>query len=82
MQKWFMYVVECNDGTFYTGISTDVNRRVNEHNTSNKGAKYTKTRRPVKLLKVWEFSDRSEASKEEYKFKRLNRKKKLELING
>ena len=77
-----MYVVECNDGTFYTGISTDVNRRVNEHNTSNKGAKYTKTRRPVKLLKVWEFSDRSEASKEEYKFKRLNRKKKLELING
>ena len=48
--KWFVYILKCSDNTLYTGITTDIERRIKEHNSSNKGAKYTKTRRPVKLF--------------------------------
>ena len=78
---WFVYIVECSDGTLYTGISTDVSKRVSTHNLG-KGAKYTKTRLPVALKWVSEAYDRSDASKLEYKTKKLTRKQKLELING
>jgi putative endonuclease len=71
--------VECSDGTLYTGITTDINRRLNQHN-SGKGAKYTSIRRPVKLMSISEFGDRSDASKEEYRIKQLTRKEKIEYI--
>lgn len=79
MKKWYVYILECSDGTLYTGITTDVNRRLNQHN-SGKGAKYTRVRLPVKLMAVSEADDRSEASKEEYRIKQLTRKEKFEYI--
>jgi len=79
--QYFVYILECNDATLYTGITTDVKRRVEEHNSSEKGAKYTKIRRPVKLVYTYACSDRSSALKKEYAIKRLSRKKKLELLH-
>jgi len=79
VKKWYVYIVECSDGTLYTGITTDINRRLNQHN-SGKGAKYTSIRRPVKLMSVSEVGDRSDASKEEYRIKQLTRKEKFEYI--
>tara|TARA_R110002110_G_scaffold163559_2_gene363443 strand:- start:23 stop:286 length:264 start_codon:yes stop_codon:yes gene_type:complete len=79
--KWFLYVLQCADGTYYTGVTTDVVRRVNEHNTSKRGAKYTKTRRPVKAIYFTEYADRSHALKAEYSFKQLTRQQKEKIIN-
>ena len=76
---WYIYILECSDGTLYTGITTDVNRRLLEHN-SGKGAKYTRTRTPVVLRALFEAKNRSEASKEEYRIKKLNKTEKLKLI--
>lgn len=76
---WFVYILQCADGTLYTGITTDVNRRLNEHN-SGKGAKYTRTRLPVMIVAVTEAGSRSEASKEEYRIKQLTREQKMKLI--
>ena len=81
-KKWYLYVVECADGTLYTGITTNVNRRLKEHNHSGKAAKYTRSRRPVKLLMTKEYTTHSEALTEEWRFKKMNRKQKLEVING
>lgn len=78
---YFIYILKCSDETLYTGITTDIQRRVNEHNNSDKGAKYTKLRRPVTLVYSEESQDRSSASKREYAIKKLTRKEKLELIN-
>ena len=78
---WFMYVVKCSDDSLYTGITTDVKRRLYEHNNTAKGAKYTKTRRPVTLLYSQEHPDRSKASRDEAKFKKLSREQKLETIS-
>ena len=78
---WHLYVLQCADGTYYTGVTTDVKRRLNEHNTSNRGAKYTKTRRPVKLVYSSEYDSRSSAQKAEHRFKRLTRKQKESMIN-
>ncbi len=75
-----MYVVECADQTLYTGITNNLNRRLKQHNTG-KGAVYTALRRPVKLLAIWSFSDRSTALKAEYAFKQYPRHKKLTLID-
>jgi len=80
-QEWFTYMLKCSDGSLYTGITTDLERRVKEHNTSNKGAKYTKTRRPVKLVYSESHTDRSTSSKREYEIKKLNRTDKLKIIN-
>lgn len=77
---WYVYIVKCKDSTLYTGITTDPDRRILEHNTSSKGAKYTKTRRPVKLVYFEIFENRSLASKREYEIKKMSRKEKLELI--
>ncbi|HIC12827.1 MAG TPA: GIY-YIG nuclease family protein [Sulfurimonas sp.] len=78
---YFVYILKCSDDTLYTGITTDLKRRVDEHNNSDKGAKYTKLRRPVSLMYSETSEDRSSASKREYVIKKLNRKAKLELIN-
>ncbi len=79
-KKWFVYIVECSDKTLYSGITIDLERRIEEHNTSTKGAKYTKIRRPVKLVYFCEKKDRVEASKEEYRIKHLKREEKINLI--
>lgn len=68
------------DKTLYTGITTDVVRRIKEHNTSSKGAKYTRSRRPVILLYQEEYENRSLASKREYYVKKMSRREKLLLI--
>ena len=77
---WYVYILECSDGTLYTGITTDLDKRLKTHN-NGKGAKYTKTRLPVALKASFEAEDRSQASKEEYRIKQLTRKQKLDLIN-
>jgi len=79
-QTWFLYVVHCDDGTLYSGVTTDVSRRVNEHNKSKRGAKYTKSRRPVRLVFWMDFCNRSTAHKAEHHFKKLTRKDKEEII--
>jgi putative endonuclease len=78
---YFTYIVLCADNTLYTGIATNVERRVDEHNSSPKGAKYTKARRPVILVYSEKHPDRSSASKCEYKIKKMSRKEKRILIN-
>ena len=80
--SYFVYIVECSDSTLYTGIATDICRRLDEHNNSDKGAKYTRVRRPVKLVYSESCEDRSSASKREYEIKKLKREKKLELIDA
>jgi len=78
--SYYIYILECNDKTLYTGITKDLKRRLDEHNLSDKGAKYTKVRRPVKLVYSEKSTNRSEASKREYAIKRFSRERKLELI--
>jgi len=78
---YYVYILLCNDKTLYTGITTDLKRRVEEHNSSSKGARYTKMRRPVSLVYSELCNDRSVASKREYKIKKLSREKKLLLIS-
>lgn len=77
---YHLYILRCKDGTLYTGITTDLERRVEEHNTSKLGAKYTWARRPVKLIYSKKFKDRSKASKEESRIKKLKRIDKLNLV--
>ena len=80
MKDWFLYVVECADGTLYTGITTNIKRRLNEHNFGDKAAKYTRSRRPVRLLFSERHDSHSAAAKAERAFKKLSRKKKLEIV--
>jgi len=78
---YYVYIVRCIDDTLYTGIATDLNRRIEEHNGSEKGAKYTRTRRPVELVYSEEYADRSSASKREYEIKKkMGRAEKLDLV--
>ena len=81
MTHWFVYMVRCFDDTFYTGMTKDVQRRVEEHNNSNSmGSKYTRTRRPICLVYCESLETRSEATKREKAIKRLTRKGKEALI--
>ena len=73
------YIVECRDNTLYCGYSNNVEKRVDAHNKSL-GAKYTKTRLPVKLVYTECFDSKSEAMKREYQIKQLTRQQKLKLI--
>jgi putative endonuclease len=78
---YYVYMLECADGTLYTGITTDLERRVEEHNSSDKGAKYTRARRPVRLVYSEVYEDRSRASKREYEIKHtMSRTQKLLLL--
>jgi putative endonuclease len=77
---WYVYIVECADKTLYTGITTDLVRRESEHNFSEKSAKYTRIRRPVKIVFSQACENRSQASKLEYKIKQLTKVKKLQII--
>ena len=78
---WLVYILVCSDNTFYTGVTTDIDRRLKQHNWEIVWwAKYTRVRKPVQVVYTAEFPDRSEATKEEYRIKQLTRKKKEELI--
>jgi len=77
---YYLYILKCVDGTLYTGITTNLERRLKEHNNSPLGAKYTMARRPVELVYSQEFANRSEASKQECFIKTLSRDEKLKLI--
>jgi putative endonuclease len=79
---YYLYILKCVDGTLYTGITVDLPRRVEEHNSSELGAKYTRGRRPVELVFSKPFDSRSAALKEERLIKRLSRREKLELIGA
>jgi len=79
---YYVYILLCADQTLYTGITTDVKRRLKEHNTSAKGAKYTRSRRPVTLLYQEVCADRSSASKREYEIKKMDKIKKYKLIEN
>lgn len=82
MKKWYVYIVEClGDGSYYTGITTNVNKRIETHN-NGKGSKYCRSRLPVVLRISFEAEDRSSASKEEYRIKQLTKEQKLKLINN
>ena len=77
---YYLYIIKCADWTLYTCITVDLGRRVKEHNSSGLGAKYTRSRRPVKLVYHRKFRDRSGASREEARIKALTRKEKIKLI--
>lgn len=79
---YFVYLVACADNTLYTGVTTDLERRVLEHNTSLKGAKYTRSRRPVKLVFSKKYKSRSTAQVAEAKMKKLSRAAKLLMIKS
>ncbi len=78
---FYCYILECADGTFYTGWTTDPTRREKQHNAGT-GARYTRTRRPVKIVYVEEQSDKIAALKRELMIKALPREKKKKLIEG
>mgnify|MGYP001418797185 FL=1 len=80
--EWKVYIVECADGTYYTGITTNTERRLLEHNYSFKSAKYTRSRRPVKLVYEEDSQNRSTASKREYEIKKMKRKDKIVLVEN
>lgn len=76
---WYVYIIECVDFTLYTGITNNLEKRISTHNRKM-GAKYTKTRTPVKLIYYIEVENKSIASKEECRIKKLTRKEKLNLV--
>ena len=77
---WYVYMVRCNDGTLYTGITYDLEKRIEAHNSGKDGARYTRSRRPVKLVYSEEAGSKSTAAKLEYKIKKMTRAKKMEMI--
>jgi putative endonuclease len=79
---YYVYILKCKDKTLYTGITADLQRRLREHNSSELGAKYTRARRPVKLVYTRKFRSRSTATKAEANIKRLSRTEKLQLIKN
>jgi len=80
--SYYIYILECSDGTFYTGYTNDLKKRLTAHNESKVGAKYTKSRRPVCLVYSEKFKTKSEAMKREASIKNLSRTQKEILIQG
>jgi putative endonuclease len=79
---WFVYLVRCQDGSLYCGIAKDLDRRVAEHNSPDKGAKYTRGRRPVQLVYAEEVSSRAQATQREGRIKKMPAAKKKSLIDS
>ncbi|MDY6775852.1 MAG: GIY-YIG nuclease family protein [Halobacteria archaeon] len=77
----YVYVVECSDGSLYTGYTTDTDRRLEEHNSGD-GAKYTRGRTPVELVHEEEYGSRSEAMRREHEIKQMSRDEKIDLLTG
>jgi len=78
---WYVYILRCADNSLYTGITTDVNRRLEEHNSHTLGAKYTRGRRPVELVYREKKQSRSEALKREHAIKKLSKQEKEALVD-
>ena len=81
MACWYVYLIECRDGSVYTGVATDVGRRYAEH-AAGRGARYTRSRPPVRLLGSFEYPDRSAASRAEYAIKQLPPARKRALCEN
>lgn len=77
----YTYIVKCSDGSLYTGWTNDLDKRLRAHN-SGKGAKYTKSRRPVVLAYYEEFQTKEEAMHREWEIKRMSRQEKMRMISG
>lgn len=78
--NWCVYILECNDNTLYTGVTNNIENRIHQHNHGLVGAKYTRARRPVKLVYTESQKDKSAAMKREHAIKKLTRAEKLKLI--
>lgn len=79
--SWFTYLLRCADNSLYAGVTTDLDRRLQEHNKSNiKGAKYTRVRRPVTLVYSEPAGSRQQACKREYQIRKLSKKEKEKLV--
>ena len=82
-KQWCVYMVCCSDGTLYTGITNEIDRRIAEHNGAVPGgARYTRSRRPVELAYLENVENRSAAAKQEYRIKKMTVFKKRKLIAG
>ena len=79
---WCVYMVRCSDGTLYTGITNDLEKRIRAHNSGKAGARYTKSRRPVTLAYSEKAGSKSEAASLEYHIKKMARAKKKQLVKG
>jgi len=82
MKPWYVYLLRCADDSLYCGVTIDLPRRLDEHNSSDKGAKYTRGRRPVSLAWFMKQPTRSAACKLEYRIKRLHKPDKELLVTG
>ena len=80
--EWQVYIVEADDGKLYTGITTDVERRFNEHATGKKGARFFRTTSPARIVFREKHPDRSSATKREMAIKKMTRQQKLDLVNA
>ena len=78
---WFTYIIRCSDDTLYTGVTTDLTRRLAEHNSPKGGARYTRTRQPVQLVFAEETATRSQACQREFAIKQLSAAAKRRLID-
>ncbi len=79
--SWVVYILRCSDGSYYTGITNSLDRRIEQHN-AGKGAKYTKGRGPVELIYQEKHPDRSSASRCEIEIKKLSKNQKISLISA
>ena len=81
--NWYVYLLRCTDNSLYTGVTTDIERRVHQHNHCNKkGAKYTRVRRPVVLVYQENALDRKTACQREYQLKQLTKAEKEQLVSS
>ena len=78
---WYVYMVQCSDGTLYTGITNDLEKRITAHNSGKDGARYTRGRRPVKLVYAEKTGSKSAAASQEHRIKRLKRDGKIRLAD-
>jgi putative endonuclease len=83
MSDWYVYILRCADGSLYTGITTDVHRRLQEHNSKDgSAARYTRSRQPVQLVYQESAASRSEATRREMEIKAMDRTTKESLVSG
>ncbi len=79
-KRYYVYILECADRTLYTGWTNDIEKRINEHNGGRNGAKYTRGRRPVRLVFMKEYPSLSDALKEEARIKKMSKEQKVQMI--
>lgn len=80
MNKYYLYLLRCSDNSLYCGQTKDLRRRINEHNGNNSKSKYTRSRRPIKLVYFEKYKTVNEALKREFKIKKMTKTKKEALV--